>query len=51
MVDDNIMKYARVVEPLVEKPTEEMQPTDYKFSKIKLSKQTHLGCKQDALPR
>ena len=48
VVDGNNIKYAEVVEPLVQKPAEEMQANDYKFSKIELGKQSWLGCQLDA---
>lgn len=33
---------------MVDKPIEEMQSTDYKFTKVELGKQTFIGCQQDA---
>ena len=42
VVDDNNIKYAKVVETLVEKPTKLMHTSDYKFTTIELGKQSCL---------
>lgn len=42
-IDENHIKFAEVAEPLVEKSTEDMQPTDYRITRVELGKQTRLG--------
>lgn len=48
MVGNDGVKYAEVVEPLVDQLAKEMQSTDYKFTKIELDKQACLSCQKDA---
>lgn len=42
------MKYAKIVEPLVDKLREEMQVSDYRFTRVELGKQTLANMMQDA---
>ena len=48
VVDYEKTKYAEIVEALVDKPAEELNYPDYKFTKIELGKQSWLGSLQDA---
>lgn len=47
-VDSNKMKVAEIVEPIADKPLDEMSTTDYKVTRIELGKQTHEVIKHDA---
>lgn len=47
-VDSNKRKVAEIVEPLVDKPHEEMQAADYMVTRVELGKQTHEVVKHDA---
>ena len=44
VVDSKKTKLTGITKPLVDKPTEELNRLDYKFTKIKLGKQSWLGC-------
>ena len=48
LVDSDKTKFVEVDEPLVDKPVEELTRSDYKFTKVEIGKQSHLGCLQDA---
>lgn len=48
IVDSDKMKVAEIVEPVVEKPHEEMQASDYKITRVELGKQTHAVVMHDA---
>lgn len=47
-IDSNKMKVAEIVEPIADKPLDEMSAVDYKVTKIELGKQTHEVIKYDA---
>lgn len=48
LVDFENTKFVEVVEPLVNKPVEELTCSDYKSTKVKIGKQSRLGYLQDA---
>ena len=48
LVDSKKTKFVEVVEPLVDKPIEEVTHVDYKFTKVEIGKQSWLSCLQDA---
>lgn len=47
-MDSEKTQFVEIVEPLVDKPVEEHNRPDYKFTKIELCKQSRLGCLHDA---
>lgn len=47
-VDSNKMKVTEIVEPLVDKPHEEMQAADYRVTRVELGKKAHVVVKHDA---
>lgn len=47
LVDSDKTKFVEVVEPLVDKPIEELTHFDYKFTKIEIGKKSCLICLQD----
>lgn len=47
-VDSSKMKVAEIVEPLADKPHEEMSATDYKVTRVELGKKMHEVVKHDA---
>ena len=48
LVDSDKTKFVEIIEPLVDKPVEELTRFDYKFTKVEVGKKSHLGCLQDA---
>ena len=48
LVDSEKTKFVEIVEPLVNKPVEELTRFDYKFTKVEIGKQLCLSCLQDA---
>ena len=44
IVDSDKTKFVEVAEPLVDKPVEELNRLDFKFTKVELGKQSRLGC-------
>ena len=47
MVDSDKTKFVEIVEPLVDKPVEELTRSNYKFTKVEIGKQSCLGYLQD----